>query len=48
MKIKAEKHKHLETFINMIENKFSAHLKVLISDNGHEFLMTNFFLIEHR
>jgi len=43
MKTKVETRTHLQNFINMIENQFSIHLKVLRSDNGFEFFMTYFF-----
>ena len=43
MKTNAETRKHLQNLINMIENQFNCHLKILRSDNGPEFLMTDFF-----
>jgi len=43
MKTKVETHTDLQNFINLIENQFNIHLKVLRSDNGYEFLMTDLF-----
>jgi len=43
MKTKVETRTNLQNFIDMIENQFNYHLKVLRSDNDSEFLMTIFF-----
>ncbi|CAJ2632157.1 unnamed protein product [Trifolium pratense] len=44
MKLKSETRNHIINFISYIENQFNTKLKCLRSDNGCEFLMTDFFL----
>ena len=44
MKTKVEPCTYLQNFINMIESPFSTHLKVLRSDNGPRFFMTDFLI----
>jgi hypothetical protein len=44
MKLKSETRNHIINFVSYIENQFNTKLKCLRSDNGCEFLMTDFFL----
>ncbi|KAK2413561.1 putative mitochondrial protein [Trifolium repens] len=44
MKFKSETRNHIINFVSYIENQFNTKLKCLRSDNGCEFLMTDFFL----
>ncbi|BBG95385.1 RmlC-like cupins superfamily protein [Prunus dulcis] len=40
---KSDARQKLTTFINLVETQFSSHVKIVRSDNGPEFLMTQFF-----
>jgi len=40
---KSETRTHLTNFINFVENQFETKVKVIRSDNGHEFKMNEFF-----
>jgi len=40
---KSETTTHLTNFINFVENQFETKVKVIRSDNGHEFKMNEFF-----
>jgi len=41
---KSETRMHLVNFINYAENQFNARVKIIRSDNGHEFAMKDFFM----
>ena len=52
MKTKSEARQHLTNFISFIETQFNRKLKCLRSDNGPEFLMSDFYqakgIVHHR
>lgn len=43
MKNKSETRDQLTKFINLVENQFETKVKIIRSDNGHEFKMNDFF-----
>jgi hypothetical protein len=43
MKQKSQTHSHLQSFINLVETQFPHKVKCLCTDNGPEFLMSDFF-----
>lgn len=38
--------KNLTTFINTVENKVDSRIKIICIDNGIEFILNNYFLVE--
>jgi len=43
MKNKSETKQHVIDFINFIENQFNYNVKIVRSDNGHEFTISQFY-----
>ena len=43
MRHKSEAHSLLQPFINLVENQFSTTIKVIRSNNGHEFNIPSFY-----
>ena len=43
MKNKSDTRNHVIDFVNLVENQFETKVKVIRSDNGHEFKMHDFF-----
>jgi len=43
MKNKYDTRNHVINFVNLVENQFETKVKVIRSDNGHEFKMYDFF-----
>jgi hypothetical protein len=43
MKSKSETRQHVINFITLIENQHDCHVKIVRSDNGHEFIIPQFY-----
>jgi len=43
MKSKAETQSHLKSFVSFVERKFGTKVKMILSDNGSEFIMKQFY-----
>lgn len=46
MQSKAQTKSYIQSFFNLIETQFKSKIKVLRSDNGHEFHMAYFYALK--